>query len=288
MRAGPDFNRGGEVSARVFDEQRLKDAGVSHVVLLVHGFNNTRKDALESYDAQIEHLKIVLTGRVDEPDAIAAFHWPGDVAMSPIRFAPLDALGYHFDIEQARQSANRLATFLDSLRPGTGSPLRVSMIAHSLGARLILEALGVLPLGRVQIEVVSLLAPAVPVELAGAGGPLRPNAPRKLLVLHSDKDWTLRLAYPLGQRTAHNHGIENVLSREAVGLHGKPPDLGTGRRNTRLGHSEYWSNARCARDFASAVAPAIARAPEAEGIAGRELPPVTRFAGRALPSSRLA
>jgi esterase/lipase superfamily enzyme len=288
VRAGPDRNRGGEVSQEVIDEQKLEHAEVSHVVLLVHGFNNTRKDASKSYDEQIEHLKIALTGRVDEPNAIAAFHWPGDLAMSPVRFAPIDALGYHLDIKQARKSADRLAVFLGKLRPGTGSALRVSIVAHSLGARLILEALKKLPRGRLQVKVVSMLAAAVPVELVGTGDPLRPRAPGKLLVLHSDQDWALRLAYPIGQRRAHNDKIEEILSREAVGRHGQPHDLGTMRRNTRLGHSEYWSDARCARDFIAAVAPATARVPESEAIAARTLPPATRFAERALPSPRLA
>jgi pimeloyl-ACP methyl ester carboxylesterase len=288
VRAGPDLNRGGEVRHEVDDENRLKDANASHVVLLVHGFNNTRRDATESYNEQFGFLRSVLTGRVGAPDAIAALHWPGDLAMSPIRFALIDALGYHFDIEQARKSASRLTVFLGNLRPGAGLPLRVSLIGHSMGARLVFEALKALPRGRVQIDVVSTLAAAVPVELVGATDPLRPKTPGKLLVLYSDQDWVLRLAYPLGQRTAYNHKIERVLSREAVGLHGNPQDLGTERRNTGLGHSKYWSDGRCARDFVAAVAPATPRAPESEVIAARELPPVTRFEGRTLPSPRLA
>jgi len=116
------------------------------------------------------------------------------------------------------------------------------MIGHSLGCRLILEALDVMASAATAAPVpaIMLMAAAVPVLHLQTGGLLRSAVryPDHRIALYSARDTVLRWAFPPGQTLARDGG----LRPEASGLNGSPRDCWTSRDQTMLRHGEYWSN----------------------------------------------
>src|SRR5207302_6166568 len=101
------------------------------------------------------------------PDAVAFLHWPGNHAIGAT--GALDFFGYDTDLYNSRQSSVRLADFLIGLRRAPTSPLKVTFLGHSMGCRLILETLALLADEKsLNIEVIALMAAAVPVDLITA------------------------------------------------------------------------------------------------------------------------
>lgn len=210
------------------------------------------------------------------------FHWPGNLG------GWVSVAGYPYDIDQARESAERLAQYLRNF-PGASNPgaLKISFIGHSLGCRLILETLAKeLPAAlALNIEVVSLMAPAVPVELVDATGSLESTvrSPRRILKCYSRHDWVLWTAFPLGQAAAFAVQKEEKYYREAVGLYGHP--LATGIPvETMNGHGDYWGDRSVANRFSAAIDPTFYTLPPPHSAAERELPGTVALASRTLAS----
>ncbi len=292
VRSDLEPNHGGEVRDEVYDPDRLAMSGASHILILAHGFNNTAKEAQESYNKQLEALQEAgLDKRPVGPDAIALFQWPGDLAISPIRNAIIDSLGYSLDLRQAFKAADRLADFLASLPKAGGEPaaLKISFIGHSLGCRLILEALNRLNRGAPSFDVVSLMAAAVPVELILAGKPLVPRiaVPRRLLKFFSEKDLVLQFAFPAGQQLASNQGIERAAYREAVGRHGNPAGFGEPNPRHNNGHSDYWKDKVAAKVFVSTLDPTAPLPLIGREIGAHDLPAQNEMPGREMQSRNL-
>ncbi len=284
--------RGGKVHHTVSDRDNLSRSGARHLLILVHGFNNTKEEAARSYDLFFGAIWESLRKSRVAPDAVAQFHWPGDLVVSPWRFAAADAVAYPMDITQALQSATSLARYLaafPSPGPDAGS-LNLSLVGHSLGCRLILEMLAGLPASsRPEIVFVGLMAAAVGVGLVGSGQLLSPAADAKNIVkFWSTRDWVLRLAFPTGQAAAFGLSIEDELHTEAVGLHGNPPSFGKGRQ-TANGHGQYWPDAGLATEIVPRIDASMARilpppsVIPANTIISREMLPPRRIGGRDLP-----
>jgi pimeloyl-ACP methyl ester carboxylesterase len=272
---------GSAVRAYVEDTANsLRNSGCRHLLILVHGFNNSATDATDSYQLLIAHFEEHFTRSRVAPDAIAFFHWPGDIG------GWFSLAGYPFDIEQAQAAAARLADYLKSF-PNATEPgaLKISLIGHSLGCRLILEMLAnqlpaVLTLN---IPVVSLMAPAVPIELVDAAGTLNATVvpPRRILKCYSRQDHVLWVAFPSGQAAAFAIGKETQLYREAIGLYGNPGGMGVAVETTN-GHSDYWGDQNVANKFSAAIDPTFYTLPPPRLQPTRELPEPTSFAARPL------
>ena len=173
------------------------------------------------------------------PDAIAKFHWPGD--QSTLLGT---TLGYPFDITNARDAAKLLAAFLLKLPiPGQGAAsLRITFVGHSMGCRLILEALGRMTSANAPgVEVVGLMAAASPVDLVKRMARLfkTGNPPRRMLKFFSERDTVLQFGFPPGQLAAFLGGIEVANYDEAVGRHGNPDEFGS-KLQTNNEHRDYW------------------------------------------------
>jgi pimeloyl-ACP methyl ester carboxylesterase len=275
---------GGDVAPAVIDPNNaLKNSGSRHILLLVHGYNNSHDEAQESYGKFIDKLRAQLGGSRDAPDAIAKFHWPGDEST----FFGSTA-GYAFDINHARDAAQRLATYLTGLPiPGTAS-LRITIVGHSMGCRLILEALGRMPNAQ-GISLVGLMAAASPVEFVKRGGRLfrTGNPPRRMLKFFSEEDNVLQFGFPLGQWHAYQMQIEDDNYSEAVGRHGHPDEFGR-EIQTRNGHSDYWPDKKDGIDgtiVATLVREIDATIPAPIAVAAvpaRTLPPASELASRSL------
>jgi esterase/lipase superfamily enzyme len=282
VRIKPDS--GGQVRPAVEDIDNLLGSGFRHVLILVHGFNNSAQDARDSYKKQKQLLEAELKRSRIAPDAIAEFQWPGDEEV----FGP-NALGYATDIERARDSAQRLATFLArlaALRDGA-QPVKVTLVGHSLGCRLIVEALSAIPAASLpSLEVVSLMAAALPVDLVTNGQRLFPThrLPRRLLKFFSEADTVLQHAFPLGQRWASIRGIEPAFYAEAVGRFGNPREFATGFHRRSNKHGDYWGDAGAALILLETIDPTLRQLLAGAPLAERSLPRASEIAARSLPT----
>jgi hypothetical protein len=284
LRSQPE--RGGPVRATVEDKDGIeKDSAWQHLLVLVHGFNNPESEAEGKYDRYVDILRPGLEKSRVAPDAIAKFHWPGNAAVGP--FPIFDFAGYPIDVERALQSVGPLAVFLTRLI-ATGPPGRlISFVGHSLGCRLIAEAmcrLGAVGGGRPALAVVSLMAAAVPVALAEAGGLLNgaPMAATRVLKAHSRNDWVLLLAFPAGQSLAWVAAIERAAYVEAVGRNGNPVGFGDSVPRERNGHGDYWTDEYAAAVLLVTMDATLRSLPPPAEIPSHDVPPVSEIPARDL------
>jgi hypothetical protein len=152
-------------------------------------------------------------------------------------------------------------------------------VAHSLGCRVVLEALrsagdkstrdGV---SGARAGVAAFMAAAVPNELCGSGGDFAaaPNNSRQA-VLYSARDRVLSRFFPLGQAIYGERG-------EPVGRHGRPWGRWSNRMDTQLGHGEYWADSSVREFLVDFLAD---RAPRRREISER-LSPEQRVSRRVL------
>jgi esterase/lipase superfamily enzyme len=250
---------GGPVAAAIRSDPTDWLQGRRRFVLLIHGYNNSEDDARTSYS------RVFLRTLSD----VAYFFWPGDARGGRLA----SAASYPFQIRSARDSAQRLFTYLSGLFGPAGTPATIDLVAHSLGCRLVAELLheflGGTPGAGPRLGTVVLMAAAVPVDLLEAGQPLcrAMRRAQRAAMFHSLADSVLRDYFPPGQDAAYRFGIEVASYRRAVGRYGEPTSLTSFRFQQTLGHSDYWPS----RDVARQVAGLL-------GIAGPRTTP-TRPAG---------
>jgi hypothetical protein len=231
---------------RVAPELRREDTSPpptsSRLVLLVHGYNNTARDAAESYET---FVRMAGLAKLQRHGQVCWLHWPGN-----LRWGIFSALSYPLEIAKARTSAARVQEFLELLAETTagGWKLEITLICHSLGNRLALELVERLRVNpHIAVRRACLMAAAVPVGHVEPQGELRPAAEaiERSLVLHSGSDAILHYAFPLGQ-TAAGDGF----FPRAVGRFGQPGlSLWTACENMgrhSYGHGAYWPGVQCA------------------------------------------
>ncbi len=274
----------GVVADEVIDNspnEKLVNANAHHILLLVHGYNNSYDDAKASYKTFIDNLNKALDpDSRAAPDAIAKFYWPGDE--STILGT---TFGYPFDINHARDAADRLVAYLVTLPVPT---LRLTVVGHSMGCRLILEALGRFVATTPNIAVVGLMAAASPVDFVRSGARLfntgRP--PRRMVKFFSLVDDVLHYAFPLGQWVAYQYQIEDNNYSEAIGRFGNPSEFGTGQQ-TNNRHSAYWSDGTIVSKILQQVDATIPQPVDSRQPAVRSLTPPAQLGSRVLPTRSL-
>ena len=283
---------GGGLASPASFRGRLDERARTRCLVLVHGFNNSDVEAAQSYHGY-RNRQVELTGLARE--AIEKFFadafWPGDADWG--RWDWADALAYPAAVKVAPLAAKELVALLRSM-PNLE---RVSFIGHSLGCRVVMEALALLVERPVPvIDAVCLMAAAVPAEMLEPRGRffplmerLRANATR-VYVLHSTRDVVLQRAFPPGQRAARE------ASNRALGRVGPSPVMpGFGGNLTDsvaagAGHGDYWGHKRtAASDEATSksgrflgLAPVAREVGEARGLAA----PMTRIESRAIGIER--
>jgi len=148
------------------------------VIIGIHGFNVSRPKAVRSY--------VTLEGELQLTSDQAFFGvlWPGDYW--------LPVVNYPAEAADAEQSGRYLAEYLDAHFAGAAS---VSFISHSLGGRVLLEA--VKQLGR-PVREVCITAGAVDNDCLKSQYAGAKAKAERVSVLASRKDKVLKLAYPLG------------------------------------------------------------------------------------------
>ena len=275
--------RGGSVSDAVHELTPPFPQGRRRVVLLVHGYNNTEDAARRSYDKFMDDVGALGPGAGALLADVGRLYWPGDADLGPLSF-----LSYPFEIAPAKESAEKVATYVRTLAGPGGTPTELFFVCHSLGNRLLLELLDRLaespaPLGHVAAVV--LMAAAVPVGMVGDDGELRPGAtlPGKTLTLYSRDDNVLHWAFPIGETVAGEGFFPT-----AVGRFGQPPGVWTERQELAGNdHGDYWSDPRAAVRVARLLGAAVPHDIEPAASAGRKLPPATDVPARAIAAREL-
>lgn len=242
-------------------------SGHGEVVLLIHGFNNVKKAALRSYNGVFTRT-FRKTGHI---------FWPGEisVAATPLVGSAISATSYPFQIEHACQAADRLASFFRSVVGPNGQPVLVTLIAHSLGSRLVFEVLRSLvnnPAKNIRFRLICLMAAALPVKLVQPNSfhlsTNRGSNPR-FCVFHSVCDGVLLLAFRSGQYVAWKLGKEAEYYADAVGRHGMPFLSGERCHHEGAAHGDYWPSKKIAGEIALQL-----------GIAKRRILPSRLASGR--------
>ena len=152
-------------------------------VFLVHGFNVNRSNGA----AELQNLAPLLPAVGD--GAVVAVLWPGDSAFGP--------LSYPFETNKADDSAVELAKFINDNLPQRPS---ISLVAHSLGSRVVMQTVQQLKIMGVTVDQVCLLAAAIDNNSLASTAEYRAAAEyaSRVAVLHSPSDHVLKFAYPAG------------------------------------------------------------------------------------------
>jgi hypothetical protein len=173
------------------------------LLLGVHGFNVTM-DYGTRMMARLEP-RLGLT----PSDVFFGVLWPGDCW--------LPGVDYPFEGDFAIDSGNRLATFCNIWFAGARS---ISFLSHSLGARVVLQALSGLqnPARSVCLTAAAVNQRALAEEYAFAAG----NA-AAISMLASRQDRVLRFAYPPGDAISDALHHDHPYFEPALGYDGPPP-----------------------------------------------------------------
>jgi esterase/lipase superfamily enzyme len=238
-------NRIGGVITPVATDQAI--SGHGEAVLLIHGYNNAQEAARESYDQVFTHAF---------QRAIHVF-WRGEIGgdiLNRLISMAITIPAYPWQIPRARESGKRLAEYLRKQIGPHGAPISVTVIAHSLGCRLVFEMLRDLannPAPNIRFKWICLMAPAIPVRLIDLNT-IPPQSDmegidRKVMIFHSVCDLVLSATFPAGQHIAWQRKIETEYYPEAVGLRGAPFNVRDLCHYEGAGHSDYWESKKIAR-----------------------------------------
>ena len=258
------FRRLSDGSLLVVENYLLELSKKRFTALLIHGFNNSKESACESYlnfRKSLRKQSRYLTNSVN----IVSIYWPSRASILPL-------IRYPWGLNQAKDVGPSLAECL--LRPDGSGLIRQDMvlIGHSLGCRLILETLNSLtgtPAVNERHRIkIFLMAAAIPVGLVRSGRRLREGLEfaHERTAMFSCQDGGLISAFKIGQ-TAARRG--EGLFPEAVGRNGNPNDgAWTDRQPMHdYGHFDYWKGKESAQNVASSFDTTI-RKP----LLGRALP----------------
>ena len=222
------------------------------LMIFVHGFNVTQDDAAASLAGFHRRLSDYSRSSTRQLPSAWAFYWPGD---HQVRL--LSAATYAARVDTTQLAGELLGKLLTKLQPDR----QVVLVGHSLGCRVVLEALTYIANERVagtqsaQVIGVCLMAAAVPVKrCTGAEEPYRSAViTGPIHVLHSRNDCVLHRIFPQGQL------IKGEFKGEAVGLNGGPPERWAQLHDTGLGHGDYLTDLRAIAEVARIIDPTLPR-----------------------------
>jgi pimeloyl-ACP methyl ester carboxylesterase len=171
------------------------------VLIGTHGFNVDRQDGIQCLSQWEGLLSLGGTGR------FVGFLWPGDSES-------LHALSYPAEPQHAVAAGGKLAEFVDA---HFGDAASISFVSHSLGARVVLEAMKQLNL---PVRRAMVMAGAIGDDcLTGAYAQAAANV-ETISVMASKEDGILRWAFPLGDLVAEIIDGDHPWWESALGRFG--------------------------------------------------------------------
>ncbi len=178
-------------------------AAGKNVLFGVHGFN-------VSYEYGARSLgRLDATLGLSGSDVFLGVLWPGDYW--------LPVLNYPFEGDVAMDCGRRLAAFCQRW---FAQAQGISFASHSLGARLVLEAVKNLgrPAQSMCLTAGAINQDALTTEYAGATAQTE-----AVSILASHEDWVLKLAFPVGDPLADVLHDDHTPFERALGCDGPPP-----------------------------------------------------------------
>ena len=150
-----------------------------NVLLVTHGFNVNRSNGIASLTWWSTKCQL------PSSFVMVGVLWPGDS-----KYVPL--LDYPGEGSEAIKSGKLLADFLNQYSTRTQA---LSLVSHSLGARVVLQTLAEL---NISVDHVILMAGAIENDCLLNEYAEAAKKARKITVIASQKDWVLELAFPVG------------------------------------------------------------------------------------------
>ncbi|MCD6589078.1 MAG: alpha/beta hydrolase [Candidatus Fermentibacteraceae bacterium] len=170
-----------------------------HVILLIHGYNNTFEKICDAYLRITDQL---VTNQIPH-DQTVGYVWPGGTKK----------LSYWPAKKRARQLSKKLGELIADI---SLSASRVDIIAHSLGCFLTLKALQ--KIGSIPVSSIYLMAAAVGNYKLTRGMPFA-NAVKfaaSTFIFKSEDDDVLKYSYPLGEWGDYALGSTGPVPRSKV------------------------------------------------------------------------
>ncbi|NEP80745.1 MAG: DUF726 domain-containing protein [Okeania sp. SIO3B3] len=205
----------------------------SDMIILIHGYNVSEEGAENAYKEFQKNFNKYSNQLSTLNKAIYWLVWPSDKPNI------IDStFSYFKTVSVAKNCGEKLAEYLNKLNfSASNKQPRIILIGHSLGCRLLLEALKKTIKTNFKLEVF-LMAAAVPVSMVQPGEQLNPSisSQEKYRILYSKKDWVLEHTFPIGQKLA-GEGFE-----QAVGFKGNPKKgvWSNTKDMEHYTHSDYW------------------------------------------------
>jgi hypothetical protein len=190
----------------VYPEAQFLASPYGPIVFVVHGYNNDQEEAEASYAILRKNLRGVLDLNPARLNHIWELYWPGYLPKGTLlawRKGPgnlISALSYSHQEGKTTELGRALAEHVLKIpRTESNSGPEVIFIAHSLGCRVVLEALRFLVDTSVRVLGICLMAAAVPVFMVEEGGELRSGLKQskeeKVYILCSTADGILRWCF---------------------------------------------------------------------------------------------
>jgi|SRR5215467_14239727 len=182
-------------------ELRASFAGKS-VLFAVHGFNVSQSSGTVSMGLLDKYLAL------GAPNLFIGVLWPGD--------SVIPVVDYPFEGNVAMDCGRRLADFCNDV---CSSAQAISFVSHSLGARLVLEA--VLHMNR-KVQSVCLTAAAINRNCLTAEYADAAQNCEKISILASREDLVLKVAFSVGDPLADLLHADHTPFQAALGSEGPP------------------------------------------------------------------
>lgn len=240
-------DQGGDIRLQPNMDQFYQNWSRSKLVLLIHGYNNPRKEAVDAYDGfiSLQQQLANLPPKGDfAPDRnLVEVFWKGD------DWGALSLLYYPYAVPNARQTAEALAAVLKTIAQQRAEGIEVEVVAHSLGTRLALETLRYLAASpRIAVTRMVFFAAATPTFMLR--DPTDPDGLRSafdtgiksgIRSLYSGNDVVLSWAFPIGQTLAPgDEGFFPTALGHERWESAKTPLALEQNENRNANHWDYW------------------------------------------------
>ena len=176
-----------------------------NILFATHGFNVSYQDGARSLGLLDQYLGLT------PPNLFVGMLWPGD--------SWIPVVDYPFEGDVALDCGNRLASFCNRWCVGT---LGLSFVSHSLGARLVLQA--VANLSR-KAQSVCLTAAAINRDCLSAEYSNARDNCASVSILASHEDYVLKVAFTIGDPFADLLHDDHTPFETALGYDGPPTPL---------------------------------------------------------------
>lgn len=267
-------------------------SNADELMILIHGYSNDEDVAFAAYERFMKNVG------AEWSQMAVCVYWPGD-SLSDNPGARVGFLypvsrftTYSWQPPRASEAGEKLATAVIraidprkavALRSGRiPEPQNLNIVAHSMGCRFALEFISHLS-SRLELEasrgqapvnvrLVVLMAPAVPLYLVDARKPLGRALGKGecTLVYWSAFDSALGLIFRFGQGWKSDRpSWPFAKRRSSLGKVGAPDRQRVMFRQTELEHSEYWASGRIASEVGREFEKLYGTGPQARKVADR-------------------